>query len=146
MREWFVVDPKHAYNAIKEVEADVKCGDKLAFIDYVYRGRKKRSIVGASAFPYRSSAIANQNDRCRRRMNELKKYGPKYFDLYLAFQYRLEQNFIEEYMKQGDKFRNNDGTIATIDHVSGKKVFFTVSMYKGSDTISNFKKRFPVKV
>lgn len=49
-------------------------------------------------------------------------------------------------MKQGDKYRNNDGSIATITHVSGKKVFFLLSNYKGSDTISNFKKRFPVKV
>lgn len=49
-------------------------------------------------------------------------------------------------MKQGDKYRNNDGSIATITHVSGKKVFFLLSNYNASETVERFLKRFPIKV
>lgn len=49
-------------------------------------------------------------------------------------------------MKIGDKFRNNDGFVATIEAIRGKKIFFTTSISSGQTDIENFKKRFPVKV
>lgn len=54
-------------------------------------------------------------------------------------------------MKQGDQFRNNAGSIATVTHVSGKKVSFMLKTFKdqtdvGQTTVDNFKKRFPIKV
>jgi hypothetical protein len=54
-------------------------------------------------------------------------------------------------MKTGDKFRNNEGTIATVNAIRGKKVFFSISTVRdqkdvGQTTEENFQKRFPIKV
>lgn len=68
MREWFVVDPKHPWREIKIRNATIKSGEKLAWIEYAVKAGNrmdtKRSIVGMSAFPFMSGAIASQNHRC----------------------------------------------------------------------------------
>lgn len=67
-RKWFVVDSKHPWRAIQTIEADVASGEKLAWIQYPtksgYRPIMKRNIVGMTAFPFMSGAIASQNQRC----------------------------------------------------------------------------------
>lgn len=68
-RKWFVVDSKHPWRSIRTIEADVASGEKLAWIQYPvkdgYRPTMKRNIVGMTAFPFMSGAIASQNQRCR---------------------------------------------------------------------------------
>lgn len=54
-------------------------------------------------------------------------------------------------MKQGDKYRNNDGAIATVLRVTGKQVSFSLKTFRdqtdlGKTTQENFLKRFPTKV
>lgn len=54
-------------------------------------------------------------------------------------------------LKQGQKYRNNDGSVATITHVSGKKVSFILKTFRdqtdvGQTTKDNFLSRFPIKL
>lgn len=147
-----MIDAKSPWRSITAVCAEVKCGDKISFIDYYFDGRERRSIVGATAFPYLSGALASQNQRCRDGISRVSKYRSlNFYNLKCAYEMRLEQNLVEKYMNVGDKFRNNDGTISTINAIRGKQIFFSVQTFKdqrdvGQTKVENFKKRFPVKV
>ncbi|HET8685885.1 MAG TPA: hypothetical protein VFM18_04390 [Methanosarcina sp.] len=54
-------------------------------------------------------------------------------------------------LKQGQKYRTNDGSVATITRISGNQVSFMLKTFRdqtdiGKTTKENFKKRFPIEV
>jgi hypothetical protein len=54
-------------------------------------------------------------------------------------------------MKANEKYRNNEGTVASVNAIRGNKVFFSVQTVRdqqdvGQTTKENFQRRFPIKV
>ncbi|HET8685884.1 MAG TPA: hypothetical protein VFM18_04385 [Methanosarcina sp.] len=67
LKIWYVVNSKQPWKTIKAVHAQVIGGDKTSYILWDDpKGKTHKNIVGSTAFPHPTGAIASQNFRCHK--------------------------------------------------------------------------------
>lgn len=107
MKTWYVLDTKKPYLKIREIQADVKHGEKLAYVIEYFRERKRMYFVGLSAFPTYNAAMASQNFRCHQNIIKITKgliyRKPILHDVLVANEDRLNLNFKEMRLHYGSK-------------------------------------------